>query len=207
MDVGTRSASYLLLDKYKLRLDTLDNEEKKEVLERREKAVTYELSSDRRCLSEPSREARARQFDMQKIGMLPENLRQDFKQAKKTAGKSFQKSPMDHFHYTPSLEFLPNKEDPYATFLSPDEFGSRGLPLATLQQATEMVQRYGTGVLRFINLLCFLTCFLLCAGVVRIRQALPKETVLHLKRKLFVSPVSVSMKKSVVNAFEKRFSL
>lgn len=97
VDVGTRGASYLLLDKRSLRLDLVDPERGSPVLQRREQAKKFEREVDRSCLSEPSREARARQLDMQKVGKLAANLRDEYKKAKKKRREGSSQEPPRSF--------------------------------------------------------------------------------------------------------------
>lgn len=142
MDIGTRGASYLCLDKPEFRYDVYP-EKRIEAESRRNAAKEYEVNTDRGYVNEASRASRQRERNDQLIGIFPINQRPDYDEAKKKAGKSFLASPLDSIRYKSDLRFLPNEEDPYAMFLSSDEFGIGCLPMDQLKTATEMINKYG----------------------------------------------------------------
>lgn len=141
-NTGTRGASYLCLDKPELRFDIYP-EKKAETIERRENARIFELETDRGYLENRSRRSLQKQKGETFMGTYPVNLKEEFDKLKKKKGKEFLRSPYDSMRYKAGLKYLPNEEDPYEMFLSPDEFGVNGISMDDLIKATTMIRKYG----------------------------------------------------------------
>lgn len=77
------------------------------------------------------------------VGREPFNRKEEYEREKKARGKGFLHSPHDSLKYKFSTEDAPNKEDPYASFISPDEFGIRCLSIDQVKNASDLINKFG----------------------------------------------------------------